>query len=138
MGQKISHPVAPVLEEAQRRFASWRSTGHKGRRIPEELWQTATLAARELGINPVSRAIGLDYMRLKRRVAGSDGVSPQTKSSPTTTEPTFVELAMDTVTRMAECVVEFEGARGKFTLRLAGHNPADVVALAEVLSRSER
>ncbi|MBD3855651.1 MAG: hypothetical protein IFK92_03805 [Acidobacteria bacterium] len=138
MGQKISHPVAPVLEEAQRRFASWRSTGRKGRRIPEELWQAATLAAGELGVNPVSRAIGLDYMRLKRRVTGSDGVSPQTKSSPTTAEPTFVELAMDTVTRIAECVVEFEGARGKFTLRLAGHNPADVAALAEALSRPER
>ena len=138
MGQKISHPVAPVLEEAQRRFASWRNTGHKGRRIPEDLWQAATLAARELGVNPVSRAIGLDYTRLKRRVTRSDGASPQTKNPPTTTEPTFVELAMDTVTRMAECVVEFEGARGKFTLRLAGHNPADVVALAEVLSRSER
>lgn len=138
MGQKVSHPVAPVLEEAQRRFASWRGTGRKGRRIPEDLWQAATLAARELGVNPVSRAIGLDYMRLKRRVAGSDGVSPQTKRSPTTTEPTFVELAMGTVTRMAECVVEFEGARGKFTLRLAGHNPADVVALAEALSRPER
>ena len=138
MGQKISHPVAPVLEEAQRRFASWRSTGRKGRRIPEELWQVATLAAKELGVNPVSRAIGLDYTRLKRRVARSDGASPQTKSSPTTTGPTFVELAMDTVTRIAECVVEFEGARGKFTLRLAGHNPADVVALAEALSRPEQ
>ena len=138
MGQKVSHPVAPVLEEAQRRFASWRSTGHKGRRIPEELWQVATLAAKELGVNPVSRAIGLDYTRLKHRITGSDGVSPQTKSSPTTTEPTFVELAMDAVTRTPECVVEFEGARGKFTLRLAGHNPADVVALAEALSRPEQ
>jgi len=45
---------------------------------------------------------------------------------------------MDAVTRTSECVVEFEGARGKFTLRLAGHNPADVVALAEALSRPER
>ena len=45
---------------------------------------------------------------------------------------------MDTVTRIAECVVEFEGARGKFTLRLAGHNLADVVALAEALSRPEQ
>ncbi len=138
MGQKISHPVAPVLEEAQRRFASWRSTGRKGRRIPEQLWQAATLAARELGVNPVSRAIGLDYTRLKRRVARSNGVSPQTKSSPTTAGPTFVELAMDSVTRMAECVVEFEGVRGKFTLRLAGHDRADIVALAEVLSRPGR
>ncbi len=138
MGQKVSHPVALVLEETQRRFASWRDTGRKGRRIPEDLWQAATLAARELGVNPVSRAIGLDYMRLKRRVTGNNGVGPQTKTSPTTAEPTFVELAMDTVTRIAECVVEFEGARGKFTLRLAGHNPADVVALAEALSRPER
>ncbi len=77
-------------------------------------------------------------MRLKRRVAGSDGVSPRTKSSPTTAEPTFVEFAMDTVTRTPECVIEFEGVRGKFTLRLAGHNPADVVALAEALSRPEQ
>ncbi len=138
MGQKVSLPDTSVLEEVQRCFASWRSTGRKGRRIPEQLWQAATLAARELGVNPVSRAIGLDYTRLKRRVARSNGVSPQTKSSPTTAGPTFVELAMDSVTRMAECVVEFEGVRGKFTLRLAGHDRADIVALAEVLSRPGR
>ena len=138
MGRKVSHPVVPVLEEAQRRFANWRSTGHKGRRIPEELWQAATLAARELGVNPVSRAIGLDYTRLKCRVAGSNRVSPQTKTSPPTIGPTFVELALDTVPRTPECVVEFEGVRGKFTLRLAGHNLADVVALAEALSRPEQ
>jgi len=134
MGQKISHPVAPVLEEAQRRFASWRSTGSKGRRIPEELWQAATLAAGELGVNPVSRAIGLDYMRLKRRVARSNGVNPRAKTSPTADRPTFIELPMD-VARTPECVIEFEGLRGKFSLRLTGHNPEDVVALAEALSR---
>jgi hypothetical protein len=134
MGQIVSRPVAPVLEEAQRRFASWRSTGRKGRRIPEELWQAATLAGRELGVNPVSRAIGLDYMRLKRRVARSNGVSPQAKTSPTADRPTFIELPMD-VARTPECVVEFEGMRGKFTLRLTGHQPADVAALAEALSR---
>ena len=134
MGQIVSRPVAPVLEEAQRRFASWRSTGRKGRRIPEELWQAATLAARELGVNPVSRAIGLDYMRLKRRVARSNGVGPQTMTSPTADRPTFIELPMD-VSRTPECVIEFEGMRGKFTLRLTGHQPADVAALAEALSR---
>ncbi len=135
MGQKISPTVAPALKELQRRFAAWRSTGRKGQRIPEELWQAAAVAAVKLGVNPVSRSIGLDYTRLKRRVARSNGVSPQTKSSPTTTEPAFVELAMEAITRAPECVIEFEGMRGRFTMRLSGHNPADIAALAEALSR---
>ncbi len=94
------------------------------------------MAARELGVNRVSRAAGLDYTRLKRRVAGSG--TPQVKSSPTATRPVFVELPMDSVARLPECAVEFEGVRGRLTIRLAGHAPAAVVALAEVLSRPER
>ena len=136
MGQRVSAPVSPVLEELQRRFATWRSTGRKGRRIPEALWEAATAAARELGVNRVSRAAGLDYTRLKRRVLGDD--APQAETSPTATGPVFVELPTDSVAELAQCVVEFEGARGRFTIRLAGHNPAAVVALAEALSRPER
>ena len=137
MGQRVSQPASPVLEELQRRFASWRSTGHKGERIPEALWEAAAVAAGELGINRVSRAIGLDYTRLKRRVAR--GGAPQVKTStPTATGPVFVELPLESVAQRPECVVEFEGVRGRFTIRLAGHNPAAVVALAEALSRPER
>ncbi len=133
MGQRVSHPVAPVLEEAQRRFTAWRSNGRKGQRIPEELWQLATAAAGELGVNPVSRAIGLDYVRLKRRLDRSD--TRQSKTSPTVAGATFVEFPMNTVARTPECIIEFEGVRGKFTMRLSGHNPADIAALAEALSR---
>ncbi len=136
MGQRVSQPVSPVLEELQRRFATWRSTGRKGERIPEALWEAAAVAARELGVNRVSRAAGLDYTRLKRRVLGDD--APQAETSPTATGPVFVELPTDSVAELAQCVVEFEGARGRFTIRLAGHNPAAVVALAEALSRPER
>ena len=136
MGQRISEPVSPELEELQRRFATWRSTGPKGRRIPEALWEAAAVAAKELGINRVSRGIGLDYTRLKRRVLG-DGAA-QVKTSPTATGPVFVELALDNVAQRPECVVEFEGVRGRFTIRLAGHTPGAVVALAEALSRPER
>ncbi len=133
MGQKVSHPVAPMLEEAQRRFTVWRSNGRKGQRIPEELWQLATAAARELGVNPVSRAIGLDYVRLKRRLDRSD--TRQSKTSPTVAGATFVEFPMNTVARTPECIIEFEGVRGKFTLRLASHQPTDVAALVEALPR---
>ncbi len=133
MGQKVSHPVAPVLGEAQRRFTAWRSNGCKGQRIPEDLWQLATAAAKELGVNPVSRAIGLDYVRLKRRLDRSD--SRQSKTPPSVAGATFVEFPMNPVARTPECVIEFEGLRGKFTLRLIGHQPADVLALVETLSK---
>ncbi len=137
MGQRASQPVSPVLEELQRRFATWRSTGRKGERIPEALWEAAAVVARELGINRVSRAVGLDYTRLKRRVLGRG--TPQVKTStPTASGPVFIELPLESVARLPECVVEFEGVRGRFTIRLAGHHPGAVVALAEALSRSER
>ena len=136
MVQRVSQPVSPVLEELQRQFAAWRSTGCKGRRIPEALWEAATVAARELGVNRVSRGIGVDYTRLKRRVAESG--APQVKSSSTGAGPVFVELPMDSVAQLPECLVEFEGVRGRFTIRLAGHDPAAVAALAEALSRPER
>jgi hypothetical protein len=145
MGQKLSRAVAPALEELQRRFEAWRSTGRKGRRIPEELWKSATGLAQEYGVNCVARTLGLDYVSVKRRLSSSD--LPQAKSSPTevginraslAAGAAFVELAVDPMGRIPQCVVEFEGVRGKFTLRLGGHNAVDIVALAEALSRPGR
>ncbi len=46
-----------------------------------------------------------------------------------------IDLAMEAITRAPECVIEFEGMRGRFTMRLSGHNSADIAALAEALSR---
>ncbi len=135
MGREMSQTVAPALEELQRQFAAWRSTRGTGRRIPEELWNSATALAREIGINPVVRALHLDYARLKRRVTGQ--VTSKTQASPTPTGPTFVELAVDAVSRRPECVVEFEGRRGKVTMRLAGQDSVAIAALAEALARTE-
>jgi hypothetical protein len=88
-----------------------------------------------MGVNPVVRALHLDYVRLKRRVSGQ--VTAKKQGLPTSEEPTFVELAVDAVSRPAECVVEFEGQSGKVTMRLAGHDSRAIVALAEALSRAE-
>ncbi len=145
MGQKISRVAAPRLEELQRRFDAWRSTGRKGRRIPEELWASATRLAREFGINRVARTLGLDYVSVKRRLVSSD--LSQAKTSQTETGISsasyaagadFVELAVAPMAGLPQCVVEYEGVRGKFTLRVGGYNAADIVALAEALSRPER
>ena len=145
MGQKLSRAAAPALEELQRRFDAWRSTGRKGRRIPEDLWASVTGLAQEYGVNRVARTLGLDYVSVKRRLVSSD--YPQAKTASTETgigraSPAagadFVELAVAPMARIPQCVVEFEGVRGKFTLRVGGYNAVDIVALAEALSRSER
>ncbi len=144
MVQKDSQTVVPALEEVKHCFTAWRNTEHKGGRIPEELWNLATELAREIGINRVARALHLDYTKLKHRVTGH--VASKTNTTPTTAgpacaphanKPAFVEFAVDAVSRRPESVVEFEGRCGKITIRLTEHNPAEIVALAEALSRAE-
>ncbi len=134
MGRKNSRTIAPALKQLQEHFTAWREAGRNGRRIPEELWQAATELAGQAGVNPVCRAIGLDYTKLKQRVVGSD--SPPEQIAPEASS--FVELAMDTVTRTPACVMEFEGRRGKLTIRLTESSSTDVVALAKALVRAER
>ena len=144
MVQKDSQTVVPSLEKVQHRFTAWRNAKRKGERIPEELWSSATELAREIGINHVVNTLHLDYTKLKHRVNGH--VASKTNTTPTTAgpacaphagKPTFVEFAVDAVSRRPESVIEFEGRCGKITIRLAEHNPAEIVALAEALSRAE-
>ena len=135
MGQKISRAVAPALKELQQRFTAWREAGRIGRRIPEELWASATELARQCGVNPISKAIALDYTKLKRRLAKNDRTAK--KISPNASGA-FVELTANAVAPTSECVIEFEGRCGKLTIRLTGHHPTEVVALAETLAKDER
>ena len=61
--------TAIELEQARFAFDRWRrQRGGKGR-IPERLWDLATSAARTNGVALVSRELGLDFTRLKERVA---------------------------------------------------------------------
>jgi len=57
------------LDQVRLAFDRWRrQRGGKGR-IPERLWDLATSAARTNGMGVVSRELGLDFARLKARVA---------------------------------------------------------------------
>ncbi len=132
MGRKIQQTMLPALKDLQQRFSAWREAGRSGRRIPEELWQTATELARQLGVNPVSKAIGLDYAGLKRRLVGNDPTAAPIATS------AFIELAVDNVSRTPACMIEFEGRRGKLTIQLNQYNPTEVLALAKALVRTER
>ena len=129
MGREVSKTRA--LAALRRRFEAWRRTGRKGRRIPEPLWRAATELARELGSYRVATALGLDYSYVKRRV----DAQPLAVVSPVEAPPAFVELRVADVMGKAPCVVEFEGRRGKLTIRLGEFCEAQVMALVEVLSR---
>ena len=144
MVQKDSQTVVASLEKVQHRFTAWRNAKRQGERIPEELWSSATELAREIGINRVANALHLDYTKLKHRVNGHVASKTNTTlttggaaSAPHADRPGFVEFAVEAVSRRAESVVEFEGRCGKITIRLAEHNPAEIVALVEALSRAE-
>ncbi|MCH8177900.1 MAG: hypothetical protein IIC09_06865 [Proteobacteria bacterium] len=133
MRRVISKRVAPAFKQLHRRFAAWREAGRMGRKIPEELWEAATELARKLGVNPVSKAIGLDYTQLKRRVVGNSQQQIATNAT-----GGFVEFAVDPMPATPKCMIEFEGQRGKLTIQLTGHQPSEVVTLADTLAKSER
>ena len=56
------------LTEVQRRFERWRGHRAVGTRIPEELWQAAVEVGCTHGASKTSRALGLDYYKLKTRL----------------------------------------------------------------------
>ena len=112
---------------ARARFEKWRRSRKTGARIPEPLWDAAVGLAREHGINPVVRALGLDYYCLKRRMAGKRTRRTTTRK---VASPRFVEVDLSGSFPGSGCVVELEHPSGaKMTLRFSGREGMDLAAL---------
>jgi len=115
-----------IPESLRDRIEEWRrSSGGKGRKIPEELWVGAMDVARVHGVREAARLLRLDRRRLERRVAvGSVGALAAE----------FVEIPSAAVGAPA-VEVEFVGADGD-RVRVAipcgarAHGAVDVVELA--------
>lgn len=72
-----TRPVqVPTLEQARDQLDSWRSRPHRGRRIPDELWDAAVRLCGEHSVCRVSRALGLDYKALRRRYQAAKHSEP--------------------------------------------------------------
>ena len=54
--------------EVRSKIEKWRKTRKKRTTMPENLWSAASALARDHGVNPISRALGLSYESLKRHV----------------------------------------------------------------------
>ena len=106
MASKEPFEVPVGMRRVCRRFERWRK-GHKARLpIPEALWAAAAEAAREHGVFRVSKALHLEYGKLKRMVETGPALA-QTAMAPTT----FMELMPSQAVSLAECLIELEGRR---------------------------
>lgn len=106
------------LVDVKDELNAWRGISRKRQKIPEAIWRKAVHAARRHGLNPVSKALGLDYSCLKKRVAGI-GVAKRNESGLTSA---FVEVKSVPPDDLA-CVIELEkggGARMRICVKSAG------------------
>jgi hypothetical protein len=119
------------VARAQKQFEAWRRKRKKGSRIPEELWESAVLSAREVGVNQTSRALKLDYYDLKNRVLASPGGRSLETSG-------FLEFASSAATFLTEWAVEMENGRGS-RIRIGARGPSgpDVVGLCRAFLGKE-
>jgi hypothetical protein len=99
--------------------------------MPEELWRKATEVARVEGVYAVSRALRVDYNRLKAKVSSQD----EAPTRPATSDPdgAFVELSTSQICGGCKTVIELVGRAGdRMRLEVAGRPEVDVVELTQV------
>jgi len=127
MKQEFGFPGEIVIEGEM--IGEWRKTRLKRGRMPAALWEAAVRAAKAHGVYKTSRALGLSYSDLKRRVAegGSNGRVSE--------EPEFFELGRGSVegtlgSKVAEVeICEVDGSR--LRIRLSGVGGIDATRLVE-------
>src|ERR1051325_2914692 len=111
-GDDSEVPVA--MRSVHRRLQQWRSKRRGRARIPESLWIAAGELARKHGVNPVSRALGLEFNRLRQMAEASS------TGNRNGTPPAFVEVIATPEAVAPQCAVELEGERGKLRIEWRG------------------
>jgi len=136
MKQKSTAPVAEEIMELQRRLSEFRSTHKPRTRLPEALWESAVELARKHSLYAVAHPLRMDYMALKKRLAGTSSVA---QKLPKTTKPTFVELISPVPAPLEECVIEVESASGgKMRIQWKSNTPPDWSSLLRAWRDSEK
>jgi hypothetical protein len=114
------------MENVYRRLESWRKKRRGREPIPKRLWASAAAVAREHGINPTSKALHLEFKKLKQFVE-SERPTKRTAQS----MPQFVELM--TSPPVSECVIELEGRHGKMRIQWKGMTTSDLAQLSRMI-----
>jgi hypothetical protein len=94
--------------------------------MPEELWRAAAEVARLEGLYSTSRALRVEYSRLKQRVTSNKIMARAT------TDSSFVELGVSQLCGACRTVVELSGRDGdRMRVEVTGTPTVDVVGLAQ-------
>lgn len=111
------------ISDLGHRLEVWRRARPGRGAMPSDLWEDAARLAQIHGINPIARALRLDYHALKRHMQAAqrlEGVS----------RPAFVEVSLSPPLPASDCVVELERPDGaRMRVQLSRHD--DLVALTE-------
>ena len=127
MSRKQQEPAR--LKAARYRFRKWRRHREGHSRIPHSLWKLATELGVEYGVSPTSRALGVSYSDLKKRVSGEQ------KGKGAIRESSFVEVPFRG-SNILHCSMELENSRGsRLKVELSGQEFPDISELAQILYR---
>jgi hypothetical protein len=135
LNDKNTLPIPEPIIQLQRQLDQFRSAQPHRTKLPEALWQAAVELARHHGLHAVAHPLRLDYMGLKRRLAGGAEVRKKKKSA----SPGFVELMAAQPATMADCVIEFESSVGsKMRIQWKASTAPDWISLFRAWRESER
>ncbi len=129
MSQENMPELQSPLESVRYRFKQWRETRKNRReRIPENLWSAAVELRKQYSVNQISRALGLNYNDLKKRMLEQGAYSKRNKLSLSD----FVELDWQNDFSASECVIEMEDTYGsKMRMSFKGNADLDLLELGK-------
>jgi hypothetical protein len=125
--------ISVEMERVHRRFQQWRRQRRGREPIPKRLWAAAASVAREYGVNATSKALSLDFNKLKAQVNRKQAVKRRSSEA----APQFLELVATPQPGGAECVIELEGPRGKMRIDWKGSVAPDFAGLSRMLWERE-
>ena len=129
MNTRKTAEVPADVEAVRRRFEQWRQVRKVHTAIPESLWAAAVRLAGRYGISRTARALRVGYYSLQERVERETACAAA--SSPTLSEPAFLELAVPLRPGTGACLLEWEdGGGAKMRVHLQGVAAPDLVALS--------
>jgi hypothetical protein len=99
--------------------------------IPPALWASAAEVAREHGVFLTAKVPRLEYGKLERMV---ELAAPAKRAAMPPAK--FPELVTPKVVGLTECVIEWEGPRGKMRIQWKGATAPDLAGLSRALWES--
>ena len=125
--------LTAALAQVRPALAAWRQRRKHREPIPEVLWKAMASLAREHGLSPVARCLGVNYTALQRHLRAR-ATAPASEVSPGPAG--FLEVHITGWPHALPWVLELEDRCGaKLTLRLAPGDGAAALTLAQGLWR---